>query len=59
MQSELRDRAQLLVDVGDRDAAEVAVQALRNIDTRDPVAAELGARLLAARDRTPASTVTR
>jgi hypothetical protein len=59
MQSELRDRAQLLVDAGDRDAAEVAVQALRSINARDSVAAELGARLLAARDRTPASTMPR
>lgn len=56
MQSELRDRAQLLVEAGDREAAELAVQALRGIDARDTVAAELGARLLAARDRTPAST---
>jgi hypothetical protein len=59
MQSELRDRAQLLVDAGDRDAAELAVQSLFLIDPRDSLAATLTARLTAARDRTPASTATR
>ncbi len=59
MQSELRDRAQLLVDAGDRDAAELAVQALRGIDPHDGVAAELGSRLLASRERTPVSTAVR
>ncbi len=58
MQSELRDRAQLLVDAGDRDAAELAVQSLFTIDPHDSVAATLTARLTAARDRTPASTAT-
>jgi hypothetical protein len=55
MQSELRDRALLLVDDGDRDAAELAVQALLSIDPHDTVAATLTARLTASRDRTPAS----
>jgi hypothetical protein len=59
MQSELRERAQLLVDVNDRDAAELAVQSLFTIDPLDPVASTLRARLTAARDRAPASTVTR
>jgi len=59
MQSELRDRAQLLVDDGDKDAAELAVQSLFGIDPHDSVAATLTARLTAARDRTPASTLTR
>ncbi len=59
MQSELRDRAQLLVDAGDREAAEQAVQALLAIDTHDAVAATLNSHLTAARDRTPASTATR
>jgi hypothetical protein len=59
MQSELRDRAQVLVDAGDHDAAELAVQALFKIDTHDSVAAELTSRLTAARDRTPASTLLR
>jgi len=59
MQSELRDRAQLLVDDGDRDAAELAVQALFGIDPHDNVAATLTARLTAARDRTPASVTLR
>jgi hypothetical protein len=57
MQSELRDRAQLLVDVGDRDAAEKAVQSLIAIDAHDSVAATLTALLTLARDRTPASTM--
>ena len=59
MQSELRDRAQLLVDAGDRDAAELAVQSLFAIDPHDSLAATLTARLTAARDRTPASSATR
>jgi hypothetical protein len=59
MQSELRDRAQLLVDVGDRDAAQVAVQSLFGIDPGDAVAAELSARLIAQNDRSPASTLRR
>jgi hypothetical protein len=59
MQSELRDRAQLLVDAGDREAAELAVQSLVAIDPRDTVAATLTSLLTAARDRTPASTLTR
>jgi hypothetical protein len=59
MQGELRDRAQLLVDANDRDAAEVAVQSLFTIDPLDPVASTLRARLMAARDRAPASTSTR
>jgi hypothetical protein len=58
MQSELRDRAQLLVDAGDHDAAELAVQSLFTIDAHDVVAATLNARLTAARDRTPASALT-
>ncbi|RYZ03217.1 MAG: hypothetical protein EOO73_28440 [Myxococcales bacterium] len=58
MQGELRDRAQLLVDAGDRDAATIAVQSLLAIDSRDAVAAALNARLTAAADRTPASTST-
>lgn len=57
MQGELRDRAQLLVDEGDKEAAEPAVQALLSIDPRDALAATLHARLLAAQDRTPASTL--
>jgi hypothetical protein len=59
MQSELRDRAQVLVDAGDHDAAELAVQALFKIDAHDSVAAQLTSRLTAARDRTPASTLLR
>lgn len=59
MQSELRDRAQLLADAGDREAAEAAVQALFGIDPHDSVAATLTAQLTAARDRTTASTMTR
>jgi hypothetical protein len=56
MQSELRDRAQLLVDAGDRDAAQAAVQSLFGIDASDAIAAALSARLFAQNDRTPAST---
>jgi hypothetical protein len=59
MQSELRDRAQLLVDAGDREAATAAVQSLIAIDSRDAVAAALTARLTAAADRAPASTLPR
>lgn len=59
MQSELRDRAQLLVDAGDHDAAELAVHSLFAIDPHDSVAATLTARLTAAHDRTPASTLVR
>jgi hypothetical protein len=59
MQSELRDRAQLLVEAGDRDAAEVAVKSLFTIDPHDSVAATLTALLTAARDRTTASRLTR
>jgi hypothetical protein len=59
MQSELRDRAQLLVDAGDREAAAVAVQSLVAIDSRDAVAATLTARLTALADRSPASTLVR
>lgn len=57
MQGELRDRAQLLVDVGDREAAADAVQSLVVIDPRDAVAAALTARLTASADRTSASTL--
>lgn len=57
MQSELRDRAQLLVDAGDRDAAQQAVQSLVAIDSHDAVAATLNARLTVLADRTPASTL--
>lgn len=57
MQSELRGRAQLLVDAGDREAAEQCVQSLFTIDPRDTVAATLTSLLTAARDRTPASTL--
>ncbi|MES1184214.1 MAG: hypothetical protein ABUL60_10380 [Myxococcales bacterium] len=57
MQSELRDRAQLLVDAGDRDAAEACVQSLFTIDPHDAVAASLMSLLTAARDRTAASTL--
>jgi hypothetical protein len=56
LQSELRDRAHLLVDAGDREAAQATVQSLFTIDPHDPVGAELTSRLLAARDRTPATT---
>ncbi len=56
MQSELRDRATLLVDANDQEAAELAVQSLVTIDPADPVALTLKARLTALRDRTPAST---
>ena len=59
MQSELRDRAQLLVDAGDREAAELAVKSLVTIDPHDTVAATLTSLLTAARDRTSASTLTR
>jgi hypothetical protein len=59
MQSELRDRAQLLVDAGDREAAELAVKSLVAIDPGDTVAATLTSLLTAARDRTPASTLIR
>lgn len=58
LQSELRDRAHLLFDAGDRDAAQATVQSLFTIDPHDPVGAELTSRLVAARDRTPASTAT-
>ena len=58
MQAELRDRAQLLVDAGDREAAEREVAALFTIDAHDSVAATLTARLSAARDHTPTSTLT-
>jgi len=57
MQSELRDRAQLLVDVGDNDAARAAITSLFAIDTHDTLAAGLSARLTAVSDRTPASTI--
>ncbi len=57
MQGELRDRAQLLIDAGDREAAAVAVQSLVVIDPRDTVAAAITARLAASADRTPASTL--
>jgi hypothetical protein len=57
LQGELRDRAQLLVDAGDRDAGSVAVQALIGIDPRDAVAAALTARLTAAADRAAASAL--
>jgi hypothetical protein len=59
MQSELRERAQLLVDAGDREAAQAAVKSLFGIDAGDAVAAALSARLIAQNDRTPASTATR
>ncbi len=59
MQSELRDRASLLVEAGDYEAAELAVESLLAIDERDAVAAGLRARLTAWRDRTAASTTTR
>jgi hypothetical protein len=59
MQSELRDRATLLVDANDREAADLAVQSLITIDPSDPIAASLRARLTASRDRTPASTAGR
>lgn len=59
MQSELRDRATLLVDANDREAADVAVQSLITIDPADPIAATLRARLTASLDRTPASTAPR
>jgi MYXO-CTERM domain-containing protein len=58
MQSELRDRAQLLVDLGDREAAQTAVQSLFGIDPHDTVAATLSARLALAHDSAPASTQT-
>jgi len=58
MQGELRDRAQLLVDAGDREAARSAVDSLLGIDPHDVVAATLSAHLTAAADRTPASTQT-
>lgn len=57
MQSELRDRAQLLVDAGDRDAAQQCVQSLFTIDPHDSVAATLTSVLTAARDRAPATTL--
>lgn len=57
MQSELRGRAQLLVDAGDREAAEECVQSLFTIDPHDSVAATLTSLLTAARDRAPASTL--
>lgn len=56
LRGELRDRAQLLADLGDRDAAQTAVESLLAIDPHDPVAAELNARLTAARDRAAAAT---
>lgn len=56
MQSELRDRAQLLAEVGDREAAQAAVQSLISIDAQDAVAATLSARLAIANDVTPATT---
>jgi hypothetical protein len=59
MQSELRDRAALLADAGDHEAAEAAVQALLGIDAGDKVAATLSSRLIAAKDRTPATTTLR
>jgi hypothetical protein len=59
LQGELRHRAQLLFDNSDREAAQVAVTALLGIDAHDAVAAELNARLIALRDRTTASTVTK
>ena len=59
LQSELRDRAQLLLDAGDRDAAEAAVSSLLSIDAGDRVAAAMQARLAAARDRAPAATLAR
>lgn len=59
MQSELRDRAKLLTDAGDYEAAEQAVQALFTIDAHDKVAAILTSRLTAAKDRAPASSLVR
>jgi hypothetical protein len=55
LQGELRDRAQLLFDAGDREDAQVAVTALFSIDEHDSVAADLNARLLAAASRVPAA----
>jgi hypothetical protein len=57
MQSELRDRAQLLVDAGDSDAAQAVVKSLLGIDANDALAATLSARLLAQADRAAAATV--
>jgi hypothetical protein len=59
MQGELRDRAQLLADAGDHDAAQAAVDLLFTIDPRDTVAATLTARLTAARDKLSASALAR
>jgi hypothetical protein len=47
LQSELRDRAQLLVDAADYEAAQATVDTLFNIDPHDTLAANLRARLLA------------
>ncbi|HEY6080545.1 MAG TPA: hypothetical protein VIW29_17145 [Polyangiaceae bacterium] len=57
LQSELRDRARLLVDVGDHEAAQATVLSLFSIDAHDPIAADLTSRLTVARDRTAASTL--
>jgi len=59
LRAELRSRAQLLLDVGDREAADAAVQALLIIDPADTVAADLTALLTAARDRAPSSLMPR
>jgi hypothetical protein len=56
LQGELRDRARLLVEAGDREAAQTSVDSLLSIDPQDSVAAELNARLLASRERSPART---
>ncbi|HKY36450.1 MAG TPA: hypothetical protein VJN18_10950 [Polyangiaceae bacterium] len=55
LQGELRARAQLLTDAGDSEAALTTVQTLLSIEPNDPVAAQLNARLIALRDRIPAS----
>lgn len=59
MQAELRDRAQLLVDVGDYEAARGAVDTLLGIDPQDVLGATLSAQLARAAERTAASTRSR
>ncbi len=55
MQAELRDRARLLLEAGDLDAAQAVVTALRAIDESDAVAAEIGGRVTAAGERSRAA----
>jgi hypothetical protein len=57
MQAELRDRTQLLVEAGDREAALRTVQSLLAIDAQDAFAATFVARLTVATDGAPVNAL--